>query len=233
VAEPSFRWVVAARTALTVNGMTALAVALALSIFSQRLDHLADERTWDGFVDALIDGRFWFVGTLQAVLLAPTAVVFLLWFAEAHNNARALVADTWRSTASAVGGWLIPIWVYWHGIKATNDLARASAADVPIEVDPRAWKLRRAPRRHWWWWIAFVISGLSIFNGVSGLFTVGEALAADVPLSNRQDVIDEALQAIQSLTTGEVALGIAGLVGASVVGNIARHQRIRLQGITQ
>lgn len=229
--RPRFRWATAARVALITNAVLCFLLGLSASIFTESLELAVDEDGWDGFVDTVTDGRLWFLAFAQAIFLVPAAVLFLVWLAEAYDNARLLVADRLRSTFAVVGGWLIPFWVYWHSVKSLNEIARASAADAPVEIDPRAWRLRRAPALHYWWVVAFVVGTLSLTNGVSGLFTVGEAIVAGVAPADQAITAGEGIEAARTLANGQYGLGIAGLLAAKIVNKITRHQRLRLQSL--
>jgi len=66
------------------------------------------------------------VGGCQWLLLAITAVVFLMWVHRANTNARLLGAEMKFTPGWAVGWFFIPIWNLWKPYQIMREIWRAS-----------------------------------------------------------------------------------------------------------
>ncbi|WP_280669258.1 MULTISPECIES: DUF4328 domain-containing protein [unclassified Kitasatospora] len=80
--------------------------------------------------------------TLQSLLSTATIVVFVIWFRRCRLNAQAYAPGAHKYTSGyAVGGWFIPVAMWWIPRRITVDVWRASglAGTWPVNVWWVAW----------------------------------------------------------------------------------------------
>ncbi|MEU5719185.1 DUF4328 domain-containing protein [Streptomyces sp. NPDC020403] len=123
----------------------------------------------------LLYGR---AGSLQAVALLGTAVVFIVWFHRVRRNAEVFDAGLQQMKPGwAIGGWFVPIGNFWLPRRVAGDVWSASTTPNP----DGSWRpVSTAPLNLWW--AAWVLSLLF------GRFASGRYAAADGP----QEVKDAA-----------------------------------------
>lgn len=164
-----------------------IGIASNLAAVASAKDFLDGVITEDDFVDATTRN----VGALANVLMAPIAILTIIWMFRIATNLRTIGRSqlVW-APGWAIGGWFAPPCLYvipWLMIK---ELWRASDSAVPAH-DPR-WKEQPASPLITVWWVLFglipllnVVSGVSMLSDLPRL--VDEEQTATVTAENLVD----------------------------------------------
>jgi len=130
-------------------------------------------------------------GVVPLLLLVATAVVFLRWFRRIRLNAEAVAPGTHKYTPGfAVGGWFIPLAMWWIPRRVALDIWRASG---PADG---AWLIEA------WWaaWLAKTLGaavvsrfqphpdGFSVYDQVAGVAAAVLAILVIRMVTARQDM---------------------------------------------
>jgi hypothetical protein len=91
------------------------------------------------------------VNTTFAVLLAATAIAFIVWFWRAYRNLEALGLPARHAAGWAIGGWFVPFLNFVRPKQIANDLWGAVGAARDAEPEPPGGSVLLA-----FWWAAWL-----------------------------------------------------------------------------
>ncbi|MFD9789353.1 DUF4328 domain-containing protein [Streptomyces sp. NPDC059070] len=102
------------------------------------------------------DDLYDLAGTLQLLVIAATAAVFIAWFHRVRGNADVFAPDvSTRGRGWAIGGWFIPFGNFWIPFGIAREIWTASTQRAP----DGSWReVSAAPVKAWWtvWVLALV-----------------------------------------------------------------------------
>ncbi|MFC9327340.1 DUF4328 domain-containing protein [Kitasatospora sp. NPDC057015] len=129
-------------------------------------------------------------GAISGLLLLSTVIVFLCWFRRCRRNAEILAPGTHKySGGLAVGGWFIPVAMWWIPRRVTMDIWRATGPVAGTWVID-AW---------WTAWLAKTVGaaivlrmqsnldGYSLYNQVVGVVAAALAILVIRRITAGQD----------------------------------------------
>lgn len=205
-----------AKAAVALLSLVIVAALVSLWADAQQLDLL--NRAVDGERITLTeaqesDDRVASTALLYLVAVILSAITFLLWYARAYRNVRALgVSEPRWGRRWAIAYWFIPIVNLFRPKQVMNDVWRGSDPELDARTD-RVEHLPVHPLLHWWW-AAWLISGWVGNFAVRRLFTGDDSL---------ESVRSQA----QAYVASDVADVIAALLAIFVVRRITARQEER------
>ncbi|WP_414168266.1 protein kinase domain-containing protein [Streptoverticillium reticulum] len=163
-----------------------------------------------GLPDAEVDRAktlFGLLENVEAVVMVPTTVMWLLWFWRVRINAEAFAPGRHRYRRGwALWGWFTPVASLWIPKLITDDIWAAS--------DPNGGSARRVPRgflNAWWvFWVVELIFGLVGFSGV-------------YPWYDTDDPVESMLLLLPNVIDNVLMIAAAGFATA-VVGRLTAMQ---------
>ncbi len=140
---------------------TAVTVLLALAAVADLFAVYADYNVYSLMGDVLsasdddlsrADVLYAAAGLWQVVSMLATAVVFVIWFYRARDNAEYFAQDICTMGHGwAIGAWFVPVANLWLPYRVAREVWQASAQSMP---DGSWRKVSHAPVKAWWFlWI--------------------------------------------------------------------------------
>jgi hypothetical protein len=202
-------WIVAGLTASAVTSV--FTIAFRASYISTVSNVRAGLPVSDGEVSAGLD-RIRAIGGISALIIAITAVLWVIWQFRGQKNVRALGAANLRFAPGwVVGWWFIPVANYAMPYLTMRELYKASDPDAGAVE----WAAMATPILIPLWWAAWILR--QILAVAAGTVTSGDTAGTTEHLTH-------VIAAEGLLITGEVALMVAAILAILLVRKIDQRQ---------
>lgn len=176
------------RTALTWLLASSLAATVAAGLALLHQSSALNDRNADYGEQHAANQLFGIAALVYLVVLAATAVVFIVWMWRSVKNNELLGRIRPRYTAGwSIGGWFIPIGNLWIPVRIMHDLWQGSDPEVS---NSRDWRGLRRTALVGWWWGSYLVSRTLSVTVVGMVASVPAAILAIVlvrSITDRQE----------------------------------------------
>jgi hypothetical protein len=214
-------WIVAGLIASAVTSV--FTIAFRASYINTVSNVRAGLPVSDGEVSMGLD-RIRAIGGISALIIAVTAILWVIWQFRGQKNVRALGAANLRFAPGwVVGWWFIPVANYAMPYLTMRELYKASDPDAGAVE----WAAMATPLLLPLWWAAWLLR--QILAVAAGTVTSGDT-------AGTTEHLNHVIAAEGLLITGEVALIVAAILAILLVRRIDQRQewkRVRASAYEQ